>query len=343
MNRQAEKENVMTQADRMAGSSACCRDRGVVLVAVLVLLYGPTGAWAETNISPTSPNYYAWSENAGWLNFRPLAGADGVMVYGECLRGYVWAENIGYINLAAPATTSCGDILDTTQDNYGVTVDGSGNCSGYGWSENAGWVNFNPIGGGVKVTITPGSPPRDFDGYAWGENVGYIHFQNSSPAYKVQQTGPTNVELVSFSARECVRDRCVVLAWETASELDNVGFHIRRSGSHDGEYVRITDKLIEARGDLLHGASYSYTDEDVDSDWNYFYKLEDIDYNDTSTFHGPVSVETSVPGPWGMPTIAEASTVQAGSAIISGGLNIFLLLVPPTAAILLWLRKRKKA
>ena len=169
---------------------------GAIFV-VLLLLWGGLGyAWAASNIAGNSPNYYAWSENVGWLNSRPLSGADGVMVDAGCLRGYVWAENIGYINLGAPAATSCDDYLNTAADNYGVVVDGSGNCSGYGWSESVGWINFNPTCdgscSGTGVTIVSVDRLRDeklgiFMIRRWEEAVEeFDHRRQLPPNLKIQ-------------------------------------------------------------------------------------------------------------------------------------------------------------
>ena len=93
---------------------------------------------------------------------------------------------------------------------------------------------------------------------------------------------PNLIELVSFTSLS--DSDSVTLAWETASEADNAGFHIWRSDSEDGEYVRITDALISAQGDSVTGASYVYEDLDA-SGAGYSYQLEDIDYNGVSTFH----------------------------------------------------------
>ena len=48
----------------------------------------------------------------------------------------------------------------------------------------------------------------------------------------------TLVELVSFEASPA--DSAVDLAWQTASELDNLGFHVYRSLSETGPWERMT-------------------------------------------------------------------------------------------------------
>ena len=99
------------------------------------------------------------------------------------------------------------------------------------------------------------------------------------------------VELSSFTAQRF--EDYVLLEWETASEINNAGFHLWRSEAQDGEYLRITEDLIPADGGPTWGAEYEYEDFDAEPGFTYYYKLEDIDYSGTSTFHGPVSATVS--------------------------------------------------
>ena len=132
-------------------------------------------AWASEGNIDTN-NKYAWSENAGWLNFRSNNG--GVTVHDTYLSGYAWAENIGWIKLGS----GTGPYNNTDSSNWGVNRDSStGALSGYAWSENAGWINFNPSGSQVIINTSTGS----FDGYAWAESVGWIHFKYDAPTYNV--------------------------------------------------------------------------------------------------------------------------------------------------------------
>ena len=101
-------------------------------------------------------------------------------------------------------------------------------------------------------------------------------------------TPPTVIKLSSFTATKSYRK--VILSWITESEIDNAGFNLYRAESEDGEYVKINPSLIPAEGSPTQGASYQYVDENVKNRTTYYYKLEDIDLNGTSTMHGPVSV-----------------------------------------------------
>jgi hypothetical protein len=98
---------------------------------------------------------------------------------------------------------------------------------------------------------------------------------------------PTVINLASFTATP--KAGKVILQWNTESETDNAGFNFYRSESENGEYIKINDSLIPAQGSSIQGASYEYIDKDVTNRKTYYYKLEDIDLNGTSTMHGIVS------------------------------------------------------
>lgn len=83
----------------------------------------------------------------------------------------------------------------------------------------------------------------------------------------------------------------VIVTWETESELDTAGFHLYRSDSEAGPFVRITDQLIPASPDPNTGGSYSFPDQNVASGHTYYYQLEDIENSGAATRHGPIIVE----------------------------------------------------
>jgi hypothetical protein len=100
---------------------------------------------------------------------------------------------------------------------------------------------------------------------------------------------PTAITLASFNA-ERNSDGTITLLWRTAAETDNAGFNLYRAPARDGSYVKINDQLIAGQG-TGSGTSYSYVDESP-GDGTLYYKLEDIDYNGVSTFHGPVEASS---------------------------------------------------
>jgi hypothetical protein len=96
------------------------------------------------------------------------------------------------------------------------------------------------------------------------------------------------VVAISALSAGCSGPSCHI-DWETGAEIDNAGFHIWRSETEDGEFEQITVDLIPAEGGPTRGAEYEYGDFDVEPGLTYYYKLEDIDDDGVSTFHGSVS------------------------------------------------------
>jgi hypothetical protein len=102
-----------------------------------------------------------------------------------------------------------------------------------------------------------------------------------------QDFSTTVVRLASFEAAGS--DRAVDLTWRTASELDNLGFHLYRSSSETGPWTRLNTSLVPGLGSSPVGASYSWRDSGLVNGTRYFYRLEDVDASSQATSHGPVS------------------------------------------------------
>jgi hypothetical protein len=119
------------------------------------------------------------------------------------------------------------------------------------------------------------------------------------------------VTLVSFTAT--AGDGQVLLSWETATEINNAGFFIRRSTQEEGEYARVSP-FIPSQGDGLIGATYSYLDEDAQNGTPYFYKLEAVDNDQNFEFHGPISAtpgQTPTPSPTDTPAPTATTVLTA--------------------------------
>jgi hypothetical protein len=83
----------------------------------------------------------------------------------------------------------------------------------------------------------------------------------------------------------------VIVEWETASELDTVGFNVMRSESPAGPFIQVNTDLIPAASDTLTGSQYKYKDTDTQPGITYFYMLEEIELTGQSNQHGPISVK----------------------------------------------------
>jgi len=63
--------------------------------------------------------------------------------------------------------------------------------------------------------------------------------------------------------------------------------------SRGGPYTKLSDALIQAEGDAVSGASYTYTDNDVVKGVTNYYKLEDVDITASAPYHRPISATLS--------------------------------------------------
>ena len=159
-----------------------------------------------------------------------------------------------------------------------------------GYAGSNGNINQDPlfIGSGdyhlqgtspcIDTATSSGAPLDDLEGTTRPQGSGY-----DMGAYEMT---PTLIELSSFTATPS--NGKVILKWSTASEIDNAGFNIYRAEA-GGEFVKINAEIIPAKGSSTGGTSYEFVDEDVKNRETYSYKLEDIDFNGTRTFHGPES------------------------------------------------------
>jgi hypothetical protein len=114
-----------------------------------------------------------------------------------------------------------------------------------------------------------------------------------------EATPATAISLLSFTAKG--QGRAVLVSWETAQEVANMGFNVYRAESAAGPFTKLNDELIPAMSFSVRGKAYSYTDSDVTPGKLYYYKLEDIDAFGKKTLHGPICVDwdgDGIPDDW---------------------------------------------
>jgi hypothetical protein len=102
---------------------------------------------------------------------------------------------------------------------------------------------------------------------------------------------PTGAELISFTAKGAKNS--IILNWEMATEIDNVGFNVYRAETIDGPRIKLNADLIPTLvppGSPV-GAGYSYHDTDVTAGTPYFYWLEDLDIYGQTELQGPLQAE----------------------------------------------------
>jgi hypothetical protein len=103
---------------------------------------------------------------------------------------------------------------------------------------------------------------------------------------------PLAITLASFTA-SVTGSGCVDIEWETATEIDTIGFYLWRSTKPDGNYEMIPTSYTRSKAVMeTMGANYAFTDCGVDfaSRGRYYYKLEEIEIGSKEArhFHGPI-------------------------------------------------------
>ncbi|OQA20060.1 MAG: hypothetical protein BWY63_01588 [Chloroflexi bacterium ADurb.Bin360] len=105
---------------------------------------------------------------------------------------------------------------------------------------------------------------------------------------------PTAVTLASFTAAP--QGDSIRVTWETATELENLGFNLYRGESAAGPWTPLNVELIAPQNPGgTSGAVYEWLDSGVTPGVTVYYRLEDVDIHGASTFHGPVSATAATP------------------------------------------------
>ena len=145
----------------------------------------------------------------------------------------------------------------------------------------------------------------------------------------------TDVQILSFDAK----DLCAgtALAWQTADELDTLGFNVYRDV--DGARVALNPTLIPGAG-LTGGGSHPYTFVDPGAhDAGRTYLLEQVGFDLEGRWYGPIApapatacgstaTPSAIPSsavvsaPGGVPTPSVAATSAAAATAQSGGCSI---------------------
>lgn len=100
---------------------------------------------------------------------------------------------------------------------------------------------------------------------------------------------PLPVELNSFTAS--VNNGEVNLTWETASEINNLGFELQRSMDNK---TWNTFAFIEGKGNSSIATKYSYVDKNPPA-WKTFYRLVQNDYDGAKKIFDVIEVNAAVP------------------------------------------------
>jgi hypothetical protein len=251
-------------ASMPGGTSSGFGGSGLVTQAITAFGAGSfdVGTAFDVNAAGESYHYLAFKKTSGWLNEGTYTG-NGT------------SQSV--------ATGFSPEYVSTKDDNTAIGVHrtaslGACDCT-LSWKDD--------LNGNGQITALTASG-FDVASSARANGILRTYYWFAFP-----KVITTEVRLQSFAASG--RDRAVYLAWVTASELDNLGFHLRRSSSPNGPFEQITPALIPGLGCSPTGTTYAYRDSGLVNGQTYFYELEDVETSGRTTSHGPVSA-TPAPG-----------------------------------------------
>jgi hypothetical protein len=89
--------------------------------------------------------------------------------------------------------------------------------------------------------------------------------------------GPLSVVFSSFTAD--AKNSEVTLKWRAEGEINNLGFDVYRSGSPDGNFVKVSPVYIKGAGTDSNPHNYQFVDENVVVGKTYYYYLETISFS----------------------------------------------------------------
>jgi hypothetical protein len=232
---------------------------------------------------PLESRLYLRYECGQGILYVLVLGADGVPVLAQPADAYVKILELGDSPVVGGNSGNDGTPPDFSWVDLGYDGDGS---------HARGWEGSFSIAQG-DYTINAHTQVLD-DGSSQTSAVA-----NRAYGFTLQCTPPTAISLISFTASwgsgtgfasSQTGATGVVLRWETASELDNVGFNIYRAARENGPWKLLNKQLIPTQvppGSPV-GASYEWTDSKAKEGQKYFYLLEDVDIHGETSKHGPV-------------------------------------------------------
>ena len=324
--------------------------RGLLTAITLLTLlagFGVKTVWAAAaffqtyiilNIKSAGNTYYdagATTGNPDFLgaNLGTFTTSDTLLLNGGEAKTY---KNTGsnitavYMDYCVyPSSGSCSGGFTSVQLPWDSDLDscGDGACD-QKWDKTDAGIN-------ILQGLTPGDYTLAVYFHADTNNVDcpnpfYDNRGGANYTASFTLNNPTAIVLSSFGATP--QSEGIRITWETAMELQNLGFNLYRGESFTGPWVKLNAALIPAQNPgATFGASYEWLDTAVTPEVTYFYRLEDVSVGGASTFHGPVSA-----------TAAGVTAVRIAHFGAQGSAPAVLLLALTTAAAGCWTLRRRR-
>ena len=202
----------------------------------------------------------------------------------------------GNNNTNATSTADLGSIASTVRTGRIWQVDESGTVSAtikIDMSDATGNYSTSSSASDYKLLYRSGTSGA-FSDAATGSSISgdVVTFNSVSLQDGYYALGSTvdnslPVELTSFELLE-TRNDGITLQWITESEINNLGFNLdRKTPITDWSQIAsyITHPELQGQGSVSHQTIYTFTDNAMQENESYDYRLSDVDYDGNVEYH----------------------------------------------------------
>jgi len=202
----------------------------------------------------------------------------------------------GNNNTNATSTADLGSVASTVRTGRIWQVDESGTVSAtikIDMSDATGDYSTSSSASDYKLLYRSGTSGA-FSDAATGSSISgdVVTFNSVSLQDGYYALGSTvdnslPVELTSFELLE-TRNDGITLQWVTESEINNLGFNLdRKTPITDWSQIAsyVTHPALQGQGSVSHQTIYTFTDNTVQENESYDYRLSDVDYDGNVEYH----------------------------------------------------------
>jgi hypothetical protein len=181
---------------------------------------------------------------------------------------------------------------DTEDDDLRITLDGTN----YGYQTSQSLYGNRLFGEPKSILIV--------ENLTQGLHTLRLYGQGTPTLYRVVIYGGNDdpslpVFLSSFNAEVRAQDN--LIKWITSSEINNLGFNLYRAESKNNSiatsgltFSRINPELIKGAGTTSTANQYHFIDAKIQTDFYYWYILEDVSINGKTARHDTITVHRSI-------------------------------------------------
>jgi len=159
-------------------------------------------------------------------------------------------------------------------------------------------ITLKDSDGGTIVTYSYGSEGGDDQSIArnpdyTGDFVKHSTITGNAVLFSPGKTNAGDVSLpvdLSYFTASSARSNEITLNWVTESELENLGFIVeRRNTIIESSWIEIADYMshpeLQGQGSVSHRTEYTFTDNTVEVDQTYDYRLADVSFEGIKEYH----------------------------------------------------------